>query len=94
MQLFIGETNQNEMATGITGYICIVTDADDTDTAAVISGKPEEIGTLEAGGLHTTTKRIEFSIGDADRENGLMTTLTVVNTNEKTVRFQEREQAA
>lgn len=89
--------NQNETATGVTGYIRIFAGSDNTDTDDLVWEGTEEIGTIEAGRPHTTTKRVELSVGDArkvDRENGWITILTVVKTDQKTVRFRESEQVA
>lgn len=89
--------NQNETATGTTVFTRIFAGQDNTDTDDIVWEGKEESGTVEAGTSHTTTKRVELSLGDArkiDRENGWVTILTTVQTDERTVTFQDSEQVA
>lgn len=86
--------NQNVTATGVIVFIRIFAGEDNTDMGDLVWERKVEVGTLEAGGSYTTTERVELSIRDArkvERENGWITILTVVESDEKTVRFQESE---
>lgn len=86
---------QEETATGVTVYIRIFAGKDNTDTDDIVWEGSEEVGTLEAGGHHTTTERVELSVRDGwsiEREDGWITILTAVETDDRTVTFQDSEQ--
>lgn len=89
--------NQNETATGTTAFTRIFAGQNNTDTDDLVWEGKEEIGSVEADTSHTTTERVELSLRDArkiDQENGWITILTTVQTDERTVTFQDSEQVA
>jgi hypothetical protein len=89
-------TNQrNETATGITTYIRIYAGENNTDTDDVVWEGTVDVGTLDAGDSHTTTERVELSLRDArkiDRNDGRITVLTAVESDEATATFQDSKQ--
>ena len=91
------ENNQNETATGVTVYIRIFAGEDNTDTEDIVWEGTEDVGTMEAGGTHTTTERVELSLQEGrqiDQEDGWITILTTVESDDTTVTFQDSEQVA
>ena len=91
------DNNQNETATNVTVYIRIFAGEDNTDTDDVVWEGTEDAGTMEGGANHTTTERVELSLQDArkiDREDGWITVLTTVESDETTVTFRSSEQVA
>lgn len=87
--------NQNETATGVTVFTRIFAREDNTDMNDLVWEGTVEVGTLASGDGHTSTQRIELSIRDArkvDRHDGWITILTAVQTDERTVTFQDSEQ--
>ncbi|MFB6126678.1 MAG: hypothetical protein ABEJ79_05195 [Halolamina sp.] len=84
--------NQDREATGVEVYTRIYagnsTDADDK----VWEGT-ESVGTLGAGGSTTSTRRVELSYSDAlevRNNDGWITILTTVESDDTTVTFKER----
>ncbi|MFW5919811.1 MAG: hypothetical protein ACOCSF_06415 [Halanaeroarchaeum sp.] len=91
------DNNQNETATNVTVYIRIFAGENNTDTEDVVWEGTEEVGTMEAGTSHTTTERVELSLQEGrkiDQENGWITMLTTVESDDRTVTFQSSEQVA
>ena len=91
------DNNQNETATNVTVYIRIFAGQDNTDTEDIVWEGTEDAGTMAAGEDHTTTERVELSLQDArkiDQENGWITILTTVESDDTTVTFQDSEQVA
>lgn len=91
------DNNQNETATNVTVYIRIFAGEDNTDTDDLVWEGTEDVGTLEAGGSHTTTERVDLSIQEArmiDDEDGWITILTAVESDDTTVIFQDSEKVA
>lgn len=89
--------NQNETATGITVYTRIFAGQNTTDTDELVWEGNEPVGTLKADGTHTTTTRVELSLQDArkiEQNDGWITILTTVESDETTVTFQDSEQVA
>lgn len=88
---------QNETATGVTVYTKVF--AGENNTAAddrVWEGK-SAVGTVAAGGSHTTTERVELSLMEANKiqqRDGWITILTTVQSDERTVTFRDSEQVA
>ena len=86
---------QEETATGVTVYIRIFAGKDNTDTDDIVWEGSEGVSTLEADGHHTTTERVDISVRDGwaiEREDGWITILTAVETDDRTVTFQDSEQ--
>ena len=57
----------------------------------------ERVGTLEAGGIATATRRVELSYSEAlavQRNGGWITVQTTVETADRTVTFSDRRQVA
>ena len=89
--------HQDETATNVTVYIRIFAGQDNTDTEDVVWEGTEDAGTLAADEDHTTTERVELSLQDArkiDQEDGWITILTTVESDNTTVTFQDSEQVA
>ncbi len=88
------DNNQDETATNVTVYIRIFAGQDNTDTDDIVWEGTEDAGTVEAGEDHTTTERVELSLQDArkiDQEDGWITILTTVESDDTTVTFQDSE---
>ncbi|MDZ7849482.1 MAG: hypothetical protein U5K70_01260 [Halodesulfurarchaeum sp.] len=89
--------NQDETATNVTVYVRIFAGEDNTNSADMVWEGTEEVGTMEAGGTHTTTERVELSLQEGlmiDQEDGWITILTTVQSDDTTVTFQSSEQVA
>lgn len=89
--------NQNETATGVTVFTRVFAGENNTDKADLVWEGKEEVGTLEAGASHTTTEHVELTLQEArkiDQQDGWITILTTVQTDERTVTFQNSEQVA
>lgn len=91
------DNDQNETASGITVYTRIFAGENNTDADDVVWEGTDDVGTLEAGGSHTTTVRVELSFRDGlkiDRNDGWITILTTVESDEETVTSRDSEQVA
>jgi len=91
------DNNQDETATNVTVYIRIFAGQDNTDTDDIVWEGTEDAGTMEPGADHTTTERVELSLQDArkiDQEDGWITILTTVESDDTTVTFQDSERVA
>lgn len=89
--------HQNDTATGVTVFTRIYAGENNTVSDDLVWEGKEEIGTLDADGSHTTTERVELSLQDAQKINqndGWITILTTVKTDQQTVTFQDSEQVA
>jgi hypothetical protein len=89
--------NQNETATGVTVYTRIFAGEDNTAEEDVVWEGKKEVGTVGAGGSRTATERVELSLQEAreiDQQDGWITIVTTVETDEQTVTFQDSEQVA
>lgn len=89
--------NQDETATGTTVFTRIFAGEDNTDTDDLVWEGKEEVGTLDAGATHTTTRHVELSLQEArkiDQHDGWITIVTTVQTDERTVTFRNSEQVA
>jgi hypothetical protein len=57
----------------------------------------EDVGAMDPGTSYTTTERVELSLRDArkvDQNDGWITILTTVESDDTTVTFQNSEQVA
>jgi len=91
------DNNQNETATNVTVYIRIFAGQDNTATDDIVWEGTEDARTMAAGADHTTTERVELSLQDArkiDQEDGWITILTTVESDDTTVTFQDSERVA
>lgn len=89
--------NQNTMATNVTVFIRIFAGENNTASDDIVWEGKEEVGDLAAGGTHTTTERVELSLQEArkiDQNNGWITILTTVKTDDRTVTFKDSEKVA
>lgn len=89
--------NQNETARGITVYTRIFAGRDNTAEDDIVWEGTEDVGTLEAGGSYTSTRRVELSLQEGmeiESNDGWITILTTVESNEETVTFQDSRQVA
>ena len=85
----------DETASNVTVYTRIFAGENTTDEEDLVWEGKTEIGTLEAGGSHTSTERVELSIQEArqiDREDGWITIVTTVESDEETITFTDSEQ--
>ncbi|MDZ7700811.1 MAG: hypothetical protein U5J98_01395 [Halobacteriales archaeon] len=58
---------QDETASGVTVFTRVFAGEDNADEDDLVWEGKEEVGTLEAGTSHTTTKRVELSLQDAQK---------------------------
>ncbi|MGM0718090.1 MAG: hypothetical protein ACQET5_13155 [Halobacteriota archaeon] len=89
--------SQNETATNVTVYVRIFAGEDNTNSEDMLWEGTEEVGAVAAGDSHTTTKRVELSLQEGlriDEEDGWITVLTTVESDDTTVTFQDSEQVA
>ena len=89
--------HQNETATSVTVYVRIFAGEDNTNSEDMVWEGTEGVGTMEAGGTHTTTKRVELSLQEGrmiEQEDGWITILTTVESDDTTVTFKDSEQVA
>lgn len=89
--------NQDEPASGVTVFTRIFAGKNTTDSDDLVWEAKEEVGTLDAGESHTTTKRVELSVQEGlkiERNDGWITIVTTVQTDERTVTFRDNEQVA
>ena len=78
-------------------YTRIYAGEDNTDSDDIVWEGTEAVGTLEAETAHTSTRRVELSLQDArkiDNNDGWVTIVTTVESDEETVTFQDSEQVA
>lgn len=83
---------QNETATSVTVYTQIYA-GNSTDSGDRVWSGNEEVGTLEANGSSTSTKRVELSLLEARKvqnNDGWITVLTTVESDETTITFKSR----
>lgn len=89
--------NQEETASGVTVFTRVFAgEGNNAEEDLVWEGK-EEVGTVEAGASHTTTRRVELSLQDAQKINqndGWITIVTTVQTDDRTVTFRDSEEVA
>lgn len=91
------DNNQDDTATGVTVYTRIYAGEDNTAEEDVVWEGSEDVGTLEGGDAHTTTRRVELSFMDAQKVNqrdGWITIVTTVQSDDQTVTFRDSEQVA
>ncbi|UWG48057.1 Uncharacterized protein HSRCO_1780 [Halanaeroarchaeum sp. HSR-CO] len=88
---------QDDTATGVTVYTRVYAGEDTTEENDIVWEGREDVGTLEGGEAHTTTRRVELSLLDARKVNqrdGWITIVTTVQTDDRTVTFRDSEQVA
>lgn len=91
------DNDQDTTASNVTVYIRIFAGQDNTDTDGIVWEGTEDAGSMAAGESHTTTERVELSLQDArkvDQEDGWITIVTTVESDDTTVTFQDSEQVA
>lgn len=91
------DNNQESTETNVTVYIRIFAGENNTDTEDIVWEGTEDVGTMDADGTHTTTERVELSLQDGrkiDQNNGWITILTTVESDDTTVTFEDSEQVA
>jgi len=91
------DNNQNESASNVTVYTRIFAGQENTDTNDIVWEGSEAAGDMGAESAHTTTERVELSLQDArkiDQEDGWITIVTTVESDETTITFQDDEQVA
>lgn len=89
--------NQDEAATGVTVFTRVFAGEDNTAEDDLVWEGRAEVGTIDAGASHTTTRRVELSFQEAwkiDQHDGWITIVTTVQTDERTVTFRDSEQVA
>jgi hypothetical protein len=78
-------------------YTRIFAGEDNTAEDDVVWEGKKEVGTVEAGGSRTATERIDLSLQEAwkiDQQNGWITIVMTIETDDRTVTFQNSEQVA
>ena len=86
--------HQNDTAERVIVSIAIFAGENTTDEDDLVWEGSVEVGTLEAGGSHTTTERVDLSYWDSlavSRNDGWITILTTVESDERTVTFRDTE---
>ncbi|EMA22497.1 hypothetical protein [Haloarcula argentinensis] len=86
---------QNSTAADVTVYTRIYA-GDSTDGDVVWEGS-EDVGTLEAEGSYTTTRRVDLSFSDAyaiEQADGWITIRTTVETADRTVTLSDQREVA
>jgi len=86
---------QNSTADDITVYTRIY--AGNSTGGDVVWEGSEDVGTLEADGSYTTTRRVDLSFGDAyaiEQANGWITIRTTVETADQTVTLSDQRKVA
>lgn len=89
--------NLDMTATGITVYTRIYAGEDNTDSDDVVWEGTDDVGSLDADTSYTTTRRVELSFQEGlaiERNDGWITILTTVDSDRRTVTFQNSEQVA
>lgn len=90
------QNTQDGPATDVTVLTRIYAGQDVTDEDLVWAGT-EPVGTLEAGGTHTTTRRVELSLQEGltvEAHGGWITIVTTVRSDERTVTLSDRRRVA
>jgi len=88
--------NRNETATGVQVYTRIYA-GNSTDGGDRVWEGTDDVGTLEAGESVTSTDRVDLSYGEAleiQNEDGWITILTTVESDDVTITFKERRNVA
>lgn len=91
------DNTQNESASEVTVYTRIFAGENSTETNNLVWEGSEDVGTLAAGDSHTSTKRVDLSLQDAakiDGNDGWITIVTTVDSDEKTITVRESRQVA
>lgn len=86
--------NQEETATGVSVFTRVFAGEDNTDEEDLVWEGKEEIGTVEAGGSHSSTERVELSLQEAlkiDQHDGWITIVTTVQSDDTAVTFRDSE---
>lgn len=90
-------TNErNETATGVTIYTRIYA-GNSTDASDKVWEGSREVGTLEAGASTTETQRVQLSVSDAyavRQNDGWITILTTIESDDVTITFKQRRDVA
>jgi hypothetical protein len=89
--------NQDSTATGVTVFTRVFAGQKNTDTDDLVWEGNEKVGTVKAGGSHTSTNRVELSYQEGleiERNDGWVTIVTTVQTDDRTVTFRDSEQVA
>lgn len=88
------DNNQNETESNVTVFIRIFAGEDNTETDDIVWEGTEEAGTIAAGESYTTTERVDLSFQDARKvdEEGWITILTTIESDDTTVTFQDSEE--
>lgn len=89
--------HRNDTATGITVYTRIYAGRDNTAEDDVVWEQQRDVGTMDAGESITTTERVELSLRDGlkiEREDGWITVVTTVESDQETATFEDSMQVA
>lgn len=86
------DNNRDETATGLSVYTRIFA-GNSTDSGDKVWEEKRDVGSLEAGGSTTETSRVELSYSEGfqiQQEDGWITILTTVESDDVTITFKER----
>lgn len=89
--------NGDEPASNVTVFTRIYAGQDNTAEGDLVWSGKESVGTLEAAGTHTATKRVDLSLQEAlaiENSGGWVTIVTTVRSSERTVTFRDSRQVA
>lgn len=86
---------QDDTATNVTVYTRVYAGENNTDSDDLVWEGTEPVGTLEGGGTYSSTRRVELSFQGAlkvEQHDGWVTIFTTVESDDRTVTFQDSEQ--
>lgn len=89
------KNTQDEAASGVTVYSRVFAGKNTTEMDDLVWEGKEDVGSLSAGGAHTSTTRVELSVQDAQKINtndGWITIQTTVVSDQRTMTFKNSEQ--
>lgn len=89
--------NQDQSATGVTVYTRVFAGEDTVDESNQVWEGAESIGAIGAHESHTSTTRVELSLQDGrkiEQQDGWITILTSIESDDQTVTFRNNEQVA
>lgn len=91
------DNTQNQSASEVTVYTRIFAGENSTEMDDLVWEGTEDVGTLAAGDAHTSTKRVDLSLQEAveiDGNDGWITIVTTVDSDDETITVRETRQVA
>jgi hypothetical protein len=91
------DNTQNKSANEVTVYTRMFAGENTTETDDLVWEGTEDVGTLAAGDSYTSTERVDLSLQDAakvDGNDGWITIVTTVESDDETITVRESRQVA